>query len=220
MQSLLQYRRLRRRADEDAQKELRERGLISDSEKGDGQTAHRDVEDSDHSNESGTGNEQTDLTDPHQWSYSKRLGTTSIVWILVFALGWNSTCDSTILKHDSEAFHVSQEAETLPTALFFFGISLGSLFAGPISETVGRNPVYLISTSICICFTLGSALAPNLGAQIAFRFLSGLASSPTLSMYGGSLADLFSPTERATIWPVFALSPLLGESSMSSFCFP
>lgn len=196
MQSLLQYRRLRRRADDEAGKELVESGLVT---------------------EPGTGDEQIALADPHQWSYPKRIGTTSIVFILVFALGWNSTCDSNITKQDSGEFHVSQEAETLPTALFFLGISLGSLFAGPISETVGRNPVYLISTSLSICFTLGSALAPNLGAQLGFRFLSGLASSPTLSMYGGSLADLFNPTERATVWPVFALSPLLGQSRLSIF---
>lgn len=132
------------------------------------------------------------LVDPRLWSYPKRLWATSQIFLLVFALGWDSTCDSNITAHDSIRLSVSQEAETIPTALFLLGISLGSLFAGPISETIGRNMAYLMSTSTCMAFTLGSALAPNYAAQVVFRFLAGLASSPTLSMYGGSLADLVS----------------------------
>jgi MFS family permease len=70
--------------------------------------------------------------------------------------------------------------------------------------------MYLASTAVMMAFTLGTALAPNYGAQIAFRFLSGVASSPSLSIYGGTLADLFDDKVRRAVWPVFSISPLLG----------
>lgn len=150
-----------------------------------------------------------DQADPHNWPRSKRLWTTAILFLLVFSQGWVSTCESNVTKPASKSFHVSQTSETLATALFLFGISAGSLVVGPLSEEFGRNPVYLVSSFFLLCFTLGDALAPNFGAQITFRFLAGLFSSPALSIYGGSLADLWNMKERENLWPVFALSPLL-----------
>lgn len=153
--------------------------------------------------------DSNDQANPRNWPLGKRVWTASVIFMLVFSQGWVSACDSNITKPAAAAMHVSETSETLATALFLIGLSLGSLVAGPLSEELGRNPIYLISSAFYLCFTLGAALAPNFGAQIAFRFLSGIFSSPTLSMYGGSLADLFSIEERQKIWPVFALGPLL-----------
>jgi DHA1 family multidrug resistance protein-like MFS transporter len=133
-----------------------------------------------------------------------------IVWLLVFTQGWVATCDSTVGKLAAKEYHVSPTAETVSTAIFMVGLSAGALFAGPLSETVGRNPMYLASTVLMMAFTLGAALAPNYGALLAFRFLSGIASSPSLSIYGGTLADLFDEKGRRAVWPVFSISPLLG----------
>jgi hypothetical protein len=43
----------------------------------------------------------------------------------------------------SREFHVSKVAEN---AMYLFDIGSGALFAGPLSETVGRNLTCLIST--------------------------------------------------------------------------
>ncbi|KAK4611956.1 putative efflux pump kojT [Fulvia fulva] len=143
-----------------------------------------------------------DSTDPRNWSSFHRGRVFAIVWLLVFSQGWVSTCDSRVAKPESEGLHVSETAQTVTTAVFFIGIALGALFAGPLSETFGRNPVYLISTFVLLTFTLGSALAPSFGALVVLRFLSGVASSPTLSIYGGTLADLFTNEERRMLAPV------------------
>lgn len=150
-----------------------------------------------------------DQADPHNWSWTKRLWTTLLLFCLVFSQGWVSACDSNVTKPSAGEFHVSETSETLATALFLLGISIGSLIVGPLSEELGRNPVYLVPSLLYLCFTLGDALVPNFGGQIAFRFLAGLSASSTLSIYGGSLADMYSPEERNKLWPWFALSPLL-----------
>jgi DHA1 family multidrug resistance protein-like MFS transporter len=150
-----------------------------------------------------------DQADPHNWSRSKRLWTTLLLFLMVFSQGWVSACDSNVTKQSSREFHVSQTSETLATALFILGISLGSLVVGPLSEELGRSPVYLVPTFLYLCFTLGDALSPNFAAQLIFRFLAGICSSSTLSIYGGSLADMWDNEERNNVWPFFALSPLL-----------
>jgi DHA1 family multidrug resistance protein-like MFS transporter len=134
------------------------------------------------------------------------LWTTFLLFLMVFSQGWVSACDSNVTKPSSREFHVSQTSETLATALFILGISLGSLVVGPLSEELGRSPVYLVPTLLYLCFTLGDALSPNFAAQLIFRFLAGISASSTLSIYGGSLADMWNNEERNRIWPIFSLS--------------
>ena len=57
---------------------------------------------------------------------------------------------------------------------------------------------------------IGSALAPNLGSLIAFRFLAGIFGSGCLTLGGGIIADMFVPRERGQPMP----STLWGLSSV------
>ena len=153
-----------------------------------------------------------DVHDPKQWSKGWKLLYIGIIWWLVFFAGWSSAADSTSHDTADRFLHVSQVAESLATANFLWGVAAGALIAGPLSETVGRLPTYLATYAGFLIWVMASALAPNFGAQITFRFFAGFFSSASMSIYGGSMADLFEPEERASIWPVFALSPLLGPT--------
>ena len=86
----------------------------------------------------------------------------------------------------------------------------GALFAGPISETIGRNPVYIATLTLYMLFIMASALAPNIGAQLAFRFIAGCFASTPLTCAGGSISDLWSPMERVYAFPVFANAAFMG----------
>ena len=61
-------------------------------------------------------------------------------------------------------------------------------------------------------FVMASGLAPNFGAQITFRFLAGFFGSAPFTCAGGSLSDMWSPTERGYMFPVFANAGFLGTS--------
>lgn len=50
---------------------------------------------------------------------------------------------------------------------------LGPLVWGPLSEIVGRRPVFIGTFIVYVGFQIGCALAPNTGALLAFRFLGG-----------------------------------------------
>ena len=86
----------------------------------------------------------------------------------------------------------------------------GALFAGPISETVGRNPVYIATLTLYMIFIMASGLAPNIGAQFAFRFIAGCFASTPLTCAGGSISDLWDPLERVYTFPIFANSAFMG----------
>ena len=105
---------------------------------------------------------------------------------------------------------MSKVTESLATGLFLIGFGCGALFAGPMSETIGRNPVYIATLSLYMIFTMASGLAPNIGAQLAFRFLAGLFGSTPLTCAGGSISDLWSPMERVYAFPIFANAAFMG----------
>ena len=130
----------------------------------------------------------------------------SIGWIVGFA----SSIDSAALTQATQAFGVSEVTESLATGLFLVGFGVGALFAGPISETLGRNPVYIVTLSLYMIFIMASGLAPNIGSQLAFRFIAGFFGSTPLTCAGGSISDLWNPMERVYAFPIFANAAFMG----------
>lgn len=155
-----------------------------------------------------------DPNDPHCWPLSKRIPATLLVASIGCVVGLASAIDSSAVAYASKEFHVSEVVESMATGLFLIGFGVGSLFAGPISETVGRNPVYIVTLVLYMIFIMASALAPNIGAQLVFRFLAGFFGSTPLTCAGGSISDMWDSVERIYMFPVFAnaafTGPLLG----------
>lgn len=156
--------------------------------------------------------EASDPNDPRQWATRWKVFYTVIIWLLVFVTGWSSAAPSTAHGTTAKVWKVSEVAESLATSMYLFGVAFGAVVAGPCSETLGRLPTYLSTFAMFLIWTLASALAPNFGAQIVFRLFAGFFASASMSIYGGSLADMFETDIRAKIWPFFALSPLLGPT--------
>jgi hypothetical protein len=162
-----------------------------------------------------------DPFNPRKWSTLHRVGATLLFCLVAFVATLASSIDSAVLIPASADFGVSEVAESLATALFLVGFGLGALLLSPLSELVGRWPVYLGSLSVFACWVLGAALAPNFGAQCVFRFLAGFSASTPLTVAGGSVGDLWSPVEKTFAFPLFAIpafgGPVLGTSHTSSY---
>ncbi|PSN67028.1 MFS general substrate transporter [Corynespora cassiicola Philippines] len=170
-----------------------------------------------HSHEPGTGRVfivgyegDKDPMNPHNWSYARRICATALIAGIGFVVGVASSIDSSAMRPAAEEFGVSKVVESLATGLYLIGFGAGALFAGPMSETLGRNPVYIGTLTIYMIFIMASGLAPNIGAQLAFRFLAGFFGSTPLTCAGGSISDLWSPMERVFAFPVFANAAFTG----------
>ena len=86
----------------------------------------------------------------------------------------------------------------------------------PLSElpAIGRNPVYLLTLFVFVLLNLAVVYAPNFGALLAFRVITGFIGSPALATGGASMADIWSPRSSGymiIIWGTFAIAaPVLG----------
>ena len=173
-----------------------------------------------------------DPSNPRNWSLARKIWVFIILWINVFAVDWAASADSQAASTISRKFHVSEEAESLSPSLYTFGLAAGSVFAAPIAETVGKNPIYVLSRCLHVVWLLGVALAPdfgyvgivvlscvlpfanfhNLRGQCVFRLLAGLSASILLAIHAASIADLFGPVQRTIAWPSIALASFWGTS--------
>ncbi|UKZ85569.1 uncharacterized protein TrAFT101_001424 [Trichoderma asperellum] len=154
--------------------------------------------------------EPGDPLNPQNWPLISRCKNIAILSFLIFVQGWAGASESMANSAASSHFHVSQVAQNLDTAMYLFGIGSGAPFAGPLSETVGRNPVYLIATFCYLFFVFGSAMATNFGGRITCRYFVGLFSSATLAINGSSVRDQFRDVKRAFVFPVIAWVNVIG----------
>lgn len=155
-----------------------------------------------------------DPMNPKSWSRTKRFAVTFSVASIGCVVGLASAIDSSAVREASAEFGVSEVVESMATGLFLIGFGAGALFAGPFSETLGRNPVYIVTLALYMIFVMAAALSPNIGAQLAFRFIGGCFAATPLVCAGGTISDIWSPMERVYTFPIFAVAafagPLLG----------
>ncbi|KAJ4421730.1 hypothetical protein N0V82_003574 [Gnomoniopsis sp. IMI 355080] len=156
----------------------------------------------------------TDPLNPRNWPLSRRISCTLQISLIAAGVGAASGIDATVLPQAAASLGVSEVAESLATGLYLVGMGLGSLVAGPLSETFGRIRVYCGSMGVFMAMILGAGLAPNFGAQITFRLLAGCAASTPLVCAGGSVADMFDGVEKTWAFPLYAIAafggPMLG----------
>ena len=151
-----------------------------------------------------------DPSKPQNWSHTRRICATAMIALIGFVVGVASSIDSPATSRAAQEFGVSEVVEILATGLYLIGFGVGALFAGPLSETLGRNPVYIITLTTYMIFIMASGLAKNIEQQLVFRFLAGFFGSTPLTCAGGSISDLWTPMERVFAFPMFANAAFLG----------
>lgn len=95
-------------------------------------------------------------------------------------------------------------------SVYVLGFAFGPMLLAPLSEMVGRVPVYHVCNVLFLIFTIACAVAPTLDSLIVFRFLAGTFGAAPMTNGGGSIADMFPPEQRAGVMAVFSVGPLLG----------
>jgi multidrug resistance protein len=80
----------------------------------------------------------------------------------------------------------------------------------PLSEMYGRVPVYHAANLGFVAFTVGCALAPNLGSLVVLRFLCGVCGSAPVTNGGGTIADMVVQEHRGAVTSGFSMGPLIG----------
>lgn len=147
---------------------------------------------------------------PYNWSRVYRWYITLVASAVVVCVAFGSSIVTGGLGLIKEQYHVSLEVAILTCSIMVCGFAVGPLLWSPLSEIIGRRPVYIISLTLYVIFNIPCALSPNIGGLLVCRFLCGVFSSSGLSLAGGTIADIWSIEERGMAIAYFAAAPYCG----------
>ena len=95
----------------------------------------------------------------------------------------------------------SQVALTL--AVNLIGIVIGQLVFGPMTDSLGRRRIVIITTTIAAIASLGVALSPTIGILLAMRFVQGVAGGAGIAIARAIAADVTSGKAAARLFSIF-----------------
>ncbi|MCB0990695.1 MAG: MFS transporter, partial [Acidimicrobiales bacterium] len=100
--------------------------------------------------------------------------------------------------------------------VFFFGLAVGQLWLGPLSDRYGRKPVLAASISVYAIAAVASALAPSLGLMLVGRFVWAIGASGCRAVAVAIVRDVLDGEAMAkamsVIMAVFILVPVIAPS--------
>lgn len=169
-----------------------------------------------------------DPENPKNWSKAFKWYCTMVVAFTCFVVAFASSVITAGLEGPVETFGVSREVSLVVVTVFVigFGVGMFSLYAyyeakltslgpmafAPMSEMLGRRPVYAVTLLIAVIFVIPCAVAPNIGTLIVCRAIDGIAFSAPMTLVGGTLADLWKNEERGVPMAAFSASPFIGPA--------
>jgi MFS family permease len=89
-------------------------------------------------------------------------------------------------------------------------VSVGPLLWAPLSEFYGRQPLYGITFAGITLFNVGTALAHNIQTLLILRFFAGAFGVSIMTNSGGTVADLFTASERGLAMIVLSFPAFMG----------
>lgn len=99
-----------------------------------------------------------------------------------------------------------------------FGVALGQLFGGPISDTMGRKLPLIVGNLLCVISSIICAFVPNIEILLLGRFLQGLTGSVGVVIAKAIARDFASGQELTKLFALLmmvnglapVLAPLIG----------
>jgi len=153
-----------------------------------------------------------DPENPKNWSKAYKWWCTMCVAITCFVVAFNSAVITADLEGVSAEFHVSEEVSLLTITVFVVGFGVGPMAFAPLSEIVGRRPIYASTLLLAVIFTIPGAVAKNIATLIVTRAIAGICFSAPMTLVGGTLADLWRNEERGVPMAAFSAAPFIGPA--------
>ncbi|TRX93841.1 hypothetical protein FHL15_005223 [Xylaria flabelliformis] len=141
----------------------------------------------------------------------------SMIVYLTFLLGYLSLASSLtatiyfpIIDLLSERYHTSVQAINITITLYVVLQGIAPSFFSPLSDTLGRRPVFLLTFTIYLLAGIG--LVANTNSYVALILLRGLQSiggSAVLSLAYAVVADIVPHSQRGSV-----LGPMLAATNL------
>ena len=98
--------------------------------------------------------------------------------------------------------HASSAAMQMTVSLYIFGLALGQLVYGPLSDRFGRRPVLLGALTLYTLAGLAAALAPGVNALIAARLFQALGGCAGLVLARAIVRDTADSSALYVLMPM------------------
>ena len=123
------------------------------------------------------------------------------------------------LPEQVKDFQASASMVQLGLSMTMWGLAIGQLFVGPLSDAKGRRGPLLWSLLLFTASTFGAAAAPSVELFLAMRFLEGLGASGAIVMSRAVAADRYTGRALGSFMAVMGsiqgiapiTAPLLGS---------
>lgn len=154
-----------------------------------------------------------DKQDPLNTSKTWKWVYTGLLGFICFVVALGSAIVTGDLHRPQEYFGVSETVIILASVtMFVLGFGVGPMVFAPISEEIGRKPVYASSLFLAVIFIIPCGLAKNIATLIVCRLIDGILFSAPMCIIGGSLADIWIGSERGIAFSIFSAAPFLGPA--------
>lgn len=109
------------------------------------------------------------------------------------------------LPHLAEDLNTKQSLAQLSITFFLFGLVIGQLIVGPISDSKGRRKPLLIGLAIYAVSSLCCVFTTSIEIFVALRFIQGLSGASGIVLSRAILRDYFSGRELTKIFAMLSL---------------
>jgi DHA1 family bicyclomycin/chloramphenicol resistance-like MFS transporter len=91
----------------------------------------------------------------------------------------------------------SDSALEMTVSVYIFGLAVGQLIYGPLSDRYGRRPTLMVGLVLYIAAGIAAGLAPGIGSLIAARLLQALGGCAGLALARAIVRDTSAPKDAA-----------------------
>ncbi|KAL3419054.1 cycloheximide resistance protein [Phlyctema vagabunda] len=153
-----------------------------------------------------------DSDNPRAWPKKKKLGNIAVIASMAIFSPLASSMFAPGIEKIAESLNVDKNSVIGCQTGYVVMLGIGPLITAPLSETFGRKTLYLSCFSIFTLLQIPTALSKSLPVLIFLRTVTGFFGSVGIANGGGTISDMYDPSERAGIFGWYLLGPLLGPT--------
>jgi DHA1 family bicyclomycin/chloramphenicol resistance-like MFS transporter len=109
------------------------------------------------------------------------------------------------LPQMARSFHASASEAQLTLTACLVGLALGQIYAGPLSDRLGRRRPFIIGVTAYAAASLLCALAPSVYLLVLLRLIQGLTGAAGLVISRAIVRDMYSGTAAARFFSMLML---------------